>query len=53
VTNTPQFGNPNGGCCISNNANFGAVTSTLGTGSGQINGTGGGRYIQLGVKFTF
>ncbi len=53
LTNTPQFGNPNGGCCTSNNANFGAVTSTLGTGSGQINGTGGGRYIQLGAKFTF
>ncbi|GEM_PF-287247 len=54
MTNTPQFGNPNGGCCTSNNANFGYVTGTVGSGSGSINsGTGGPRTIQIAVKFTF
>jgi hypothetical protein len=54
VTNTPVFSNPNGTCCTSNNANFGVVTSVIGSGSGVINGTGGGqRYMQLGTKFTF
>ncbi len=54
TTNTPQFANPNGGCCTANNANFGYITSTVGSGSGSINaGTGGPRSIQLGAKFTF
>ncbi|HEX4231673.1 MAG TPA: carboxypeptidase regulatory-like domain-containing protein [Bryobacteraceae bacterium] len=54
TTNTPQFANPNAGCCTANNANFGFVTSTLGSGSGSINsGTGGPRTVQLAVKFTF
>ena len=54
VTNTPDFSNPSGGCCTSNNANFGVITSVVGSGSGVINGTGGGqRYIQLAAKFTF
>jgi hypothetical protein len=54
VTNTPIFANPNGTCCTSNNANFGVITSVIGSGSGVINGTGGGqRYIQLAAKFTF
>jgi len=54
TTNTPQFGNPNGGCCLSNNANFGAITGTVGSGSGSVNaGTGGPRSIQLAVKLTF
>ena len=54
TTNTPQFGLPNTGCCTSNNANFGFVTGTFGTGSGSVNsGTGGPRSLQLAVKFTF
>jgi len=54
TTNTPQFSNPNGGCCTSNNANFGFVTGTLGSGSGSINaGTGGPRTLQLAGKFSF
>jgi Carboxypeptidase regulatory-like domain len=54
ATNTPQFANPNGGCCTANNANFGFVTGTVGSGSGSINsGTGGPRSVQLAVKFTF
>jgi hypothetical protein len=54
VTNTPIFANPNGTCCTSSNANFGVITSVIGSGSGVINGTGGGqRYIQLAAKFTF
>jgi hypothetical protein len=54
TTNTPQFSNPNGTCCTSNNANFGYVTGTYGTGSGSINsGTGGPRTLQLAGKFTF
>ena len=41
VTNTPDFANPNGTCCTANNANFGVVTSVIGSGSGVINGTTG------------
>ncbi|HEV1283653.1 MAG TPA: TonB-dependent receptor, partial [Bryobacteraceae bacterium] len=54
TTNTPQFANPNATCCTSNNANFGAVTGTISSGSGSINaGTGSPRTLQLGAKFTF
>jgi len=55
TTNTPAFGNPNGSCCTSNNANFGYVTSVLTAGSNGtlITGVGVNRYIQLGLKFTF
>jgi hypothetical protein len=54
TTNTPQFGLPNTTCCTANNANFGAVTGTVGSGSGSINaGTGGPRTLQLAGKFTF
>jgi hypothetical protein len=52
LTNTAQFSNPSGSCCTANNANFGFVTGTLGSGSG-VNGTGGGRSLQLAVKVTF
>jgi hypothetical protein len=41
--NHPQFGNPNGTCCTTNNPNFGVVTSTLGN----------PRLIQFGLKFLF
>ncbi len=54
TTNTPQFANPNASCCTANNANFGAITSTLSSGSGSVNaGTGAPRSVQLAVKFTF
>jgi hypothetical protein len=54
TTNTPQFANPNGGCCTANNANFGFVTGTVGSGSGSVNaGTGGPRSLQLAAKLTF
>ncbi len=48
ATNTPQFSNPNTGF----GSNFGFITSTISSGTG-VNGTGGGRVVQLGVKFTF
>ena len=48
-TNTPQFGNPNGSLTSST---FGYVTGTVGSGTG-VNGTGGGRAVQLGVKVSF
>ena len=54
-TNTPQFNNPcgGGGCSASiTGSTFGAITGTLGSGTG-INGTGGGRALQLGAKVTF
>ena len=48
-TNTPQFANPQNSLTSSN---FGFVTGTLGSGTG-VNGTGGGRALQLGVKISF
>ncbi|HYW48483.1 MAG TPA: TonB-dependent receptor [Bryobacteraceae bacterium] len=53
LTNTPAFNNPNNSCCSSNNANFGVITGTVGSGTG-VNGIGAfGRYLQLGAKLTF
>ena len=53
LTNTPAFGQPNGTCCTSTNANFGAITSTLASGAG-VNGIGNfGRTLQLAAKLTF
>jgi len=49
LTNTPQFSNPNGSLTSST---FGYVTGTVGSGTG-VNGTGGGRAIQLGVRVNF
>ena len=49
LTNTPQFGQPQG---LLTNATFGYVTSTLGSGTG-VNGVGGGRSVQLGMKVSF
>lgn len=49
ATNTPQFANPQTSLT---NATFGMVTSTLGSGTG-VNGTGGGRAVQLGLKVRF
>jgi hypothetical protein len=48
VTNTAQFASPNTGW----GSNFGFVTSTISSGTG-VNGTGGGRVVQLGAKVTF
>ena len=53
LTNTAQFSNPDGGCCLTTNTNFGTVRGTIGSGTGQVNGTGGGRAVQIGVKLTF
>jgi hypothetical protein len=49
ITNTPQFANPTASLTSANN---GFITGTVGSGSG-VNGTGGGRAIQLGVKLNF
>ena len=49
ITNTPQFNNPQTSLT---SATFGIVNSTLGSGSG-VNGVGGGRALQLGVKLSF
>jgi hypothetical protein len=48
-TNTPEFSNPNASLTSST---YGHVTGTLGSGTG-VNGTGGGRAVQLGVKVVF
>jgi hypothetical protein len=48
-TNTPQFSNP--GTSITSST-FGIVNGTVGSGTG-VNGTGGGRALQLGVKVMF
>ena len=50
LTNTPQFSNPNTSGI--GTANFGIITSTISSGTG-VNGTGGGRVVQLGAKITF
>jgi hypothetical protein len=49
VTNTPQFANPT---TDFTNADFGVITKTLSSGTG-VNGTGGGRWVQAGLKITF
>jgi hypothetical protein len=55
ITNTPQFNNPTTSATNQASltaATFGYVTSTVGTGS-DVNGVGGGRAKQLGLKVTF
>jgi hypothetical protein len=49
LTNTPQFSNPNVSLTSSS---FGYVTGTISSGTG-VNGTGGGRAIQMGAKVIF
>jgi len=49
LTNTPQFSNPSTNMTAST---FGAVTGTIGSGTG-VNGTGGGRAVQVSVKIVF
>lgn len=54
LTNTPQFGLPNAGSgSIFTAANFGQITSTLGSGQGSVNGIGGGRSLQGSFRFSF
>ncbi len=48
-TNTPEFSNPSTSITSST---FGYVTGTVGSGTG-VNGTGGGRALQLGAKVVF
>ena len=50
LSNSPQFGLPNGSMTSSN---FGQITGTLGSGQGTVNGIGGGRSLQGSMKFTF
>ncbi len=49
LTNSPQFSNPSTSITSST---FGRVTGTTGSGSG-VNGTGGGRSLQLAAVFKF
>ena len=51
LSNTPQFGQPNGGGVTA--SSFGTITGTLGSGQGSVNGIGGGRTLQGSAKFTF
>ena len=51
LSNTPQFNSPNVGSITA--GNFGQVTSTVGSGSGTVNGIGGGRSLQASAKISF
>jgi len=50
LTNTPAFANPTSALTSSN---FGKVTSIVASGVGNVNGVGGPRVLQAGVKLTF
>ena len=49
LTNTPEFSNPSNSITSST---YGYVTGTIGSGT-VVNGTGGGRSLQLGLKVSF
>ena len=49
LTNTPEFANPS----TSLGSTLGRITSTLGSGVGNVNGVGGPRVLQAAVKITF
>jgi hypothetical protein len=51
LTNSPQFGQPNGSGVTS--SSFGTIPGTLGSGQGSVNGIGGGRTLQGSLRFTF
>jgi hypothetical protein len=51
LTNSPQFGQPNGSGVTS--SSFGTITGTLGSGQGSVNGIGGGRTLQGSLRFNF
>ena len=56
LTNTPAFGLPNSTYAdtIKNpKSSFGQISGTLGSGVGNVNGVGGPRVLQAGVKLTF
>jgi len=63
ATNTPHFNNPNASCtpnsanptsCSAGNANFGVITSTLGSSGSGASAIGGGqRSIWFGAKLIF
>ncbi len=50
MTNTPAFGLPNS---TQTSASFGKITSTLGSGVGNVNGVGGPRVLQASIKIAF
>jgi len=49
MTNTPAFGLPNGTL----GTNLGKITSTLGSGVGNVNGVASSRVLEASVKVTF
>lgn len=49
MTNTPAFANP----VSALGSNLGKITSTLGSGVGNVNGVGGPRVLQAALKITF
>ncbi len=51
-TNTPEFATRQADQNSITSSSYGVITSTLGSGTG-VNGTGGGRAIQLAAKFSF
>jgi hypothetical protein len=50
LTNTPAFGLPG---TTFGSSTFGKISSTLGSGVGNVNGVGGPRVLQAGVKISF
>lgn len=50
MTNTPAFGLPG---TTFGSSSFGKITTTLGSGVGNVNGVGGPRVLQAAVKITF
>jgi hypothetical protein len=50
MTNTPAFANP--GTTLGSSS-FGIITSTLGSGVGNVNGVGGPRVLEASVKISF
>jgi hypothetical protein len=60
ATNTPAFANPNSSFSTTvvngqtvPSSSFGVISSTLGSGTGNVNGVGGPRVLQAAVKITF
>ena len=53
MTNTPAFGVPSSTYSASSSSNFGKISGTLGSGTGNVNGTGGPRVLQAAVRITF
>jgi hypothetical protein len=53
LTNTPAFGLPNSTYSSSATSSFGKISSTLGSGVGNVNGVGGPRVLQAAVKISF